>query len=507
MRSSSTIISLLALSSTTLYAATNNSPNIILITVDDMNYNSVGAYGCPVKNITPNIDSLARQGIRFERAYVQCAVSMPSRNVLATGMYPQRSGLEGFNFIPEESLVKSVFEILQSNGYFTGCMAKLPHCFPKMSGVRKINMAIESEELNQGREPALFYKKTKEFLAAATKNNQPFYLMCNSQDPHRPFYDSDDVRVWKKNGENFFGNQGEPEPSYIYSENEVDVPAFLPDLPDIRKEITQYYNNVKRADDIVGEVLKALAESGQEDNTIIFFLSDNGMAFPFSKTNVYLNSNRTPLIVKWPRKIKPGQVEKDGFVGGVDFLPTVLDIAGIKQPCQLDGFSFKNRLLGKKYMKQNDVYTLFFSNSAFKAYPMRCFQNKDFAYIFSPWANEGDYQFTSETKIGLTYKAMKAASKMNPAIEARIKLFDFRETEEFYDLNNDPDALVNLIHNPAYKVQIEQFRKAMEQKMIATDDHILEAFRNRDNPESLKNYVNAMQMRALKQKEISKKGE
>jgi N-sulfoglucosamine sulfohydrolase len=489
-----------------VYAVTPTQKlNILLITVDDMNYNSVGAYGCPVKNITPNIDRLARQGIRFERAYVQCAVSMPSRNVLATGLYPQRSGLEGFNYIPEESPVKSVFEILGGNGYFTGCMAKLPHCFPKMSGEHNINMAIKSDELNQGREPALFYKKTKDFLAAAKKNNKPFYLMCNSQDPHRPFYNSDDVKFGKKGG-NFFGNQKEPQPSYIYTEKEVNVPAFLPDLPDIRKEITQYYNNVKRADDIVGEVLKALAESGQEDNTIIFFLSDNGMAFPFSKTNVYLNSNRTPLIVKWPRRIKPLQVEKDGFIGGVDFFPTVLDIVGIKEPYQLDGFSFKNRLLGKKYMKQNDVYTLFFSNSAFKAYPMRCLQNKDFAYIFSPWANEGDYLFTSETKIGLTYKAMKAASKMNPEIAARIKLFDFRETEEFYDLNNDPDALVNLANDPAYKEQLEIFRAAMEQKMIATDDHILEAFRNRDNPESLKNYVNAMQVRVNKQRVLSKSG-
>jgi N-sulfoglucosamine sulfohydrolase len=170
----------------------------------------------------------------------------------------------------------------------------------------------------------------------------------------------------------------------------------------------------------------------------------------------------------------------------------------------LDGLSFKNRLTGEKYTKKNDVYTLFFSNSAFKAYPMRCLQNKDFAYIFSPWAKAGDYQFTSETKIGLTYKAMKAASKMNPEIAARIQLFDFRETEEFYDLQNDPDALVNLVNNPAYKPQLEIFRAAMEQKMKETNDHILSAYKYRDNPDSLKNYVNAMQVRVNKQRVLSK---
>ena len=503
MRSTNDFFCLLAFSSTILYASNPQRPNILLITVDDMNYNSVGVYGCPVKNITPNIDKLALEGIRFDRAFVQCAVSMPSRNVLATGLYPQRSGLEGFNYISEDSPVQSVFEILQENGYFTGCMAKLPHCFPKMSGERNINRAISSQELNQGREPALFYKKTKEFLASAKENNKPFYLMCNSQDPHRPFYDSHEVKDCK-NGKSFFGNKKEPQPSYIFTENEVNVPAFLPDLPDIRKEITQYYNNVKRADDIVGEVLKALAESGQEENTIVFFLSDNGMAFPFSKTNVYLNSNRTPLIVKWPGKINQNQFENEGFVGGIDFLPTILDITDIKAPYPLDGYSFKNRLLGKEYTKQNDVYTLFFSNSAFKAYPMRCLQTKDFAYIFSPWANQGDYQFSSETKIGLTYNAMKVASKIDSTIAVRIKLFDFREIEEFYDLNKDPNALINLIKNPAYKTKIEQFRIEIEQKMVSTGDHILETFRNRNQPEKRAEYLKTMQSRTQEQKKLSK---
>lgn len=489
-----------------VFCAKKEQPNILLITVDDMNYNSIGIYGSPVKNITPNIDKLASEGIRFEHAFVQCAVSMPSRNVLATGLYPQHSGVEGFNYIAEESPVESVFELLQGNGYFTGCMAKLPHCFPKMSGVGKINVAVKAEELNQGRAPKLFYSKTKEFFAEAKKNKKPFYLMCNSQDPHRPFYNSDESREWR-NGKGFFGKRSEPQPSHIYTENDVNVPGFLPDIPNVRKEITEYYNSVKRADDIVGEVLKALSESGLEENTIIFFLSDNGMSFPFSKTNVYLNSNRTPLIVKWPGVTKPKQVDQNDLVSGIDFLPTVLDITSIKEPYKLDGRSFKSLLQGKKYESPASVYTSFFANSAFKAYPMRCLQNKDFAYIFSPWANDGNYPFQTETKAGLTYKAMKEATETNPDIERRIKLFDYRVLEEFYDLKKDPDALVNLVNNPAYKELIEQFRKAMEQKMIETGDHILDAYRGRNSPQKLKEYIDAMQLHTQEQKKLSKKGE
>jgi len=504
MNKSKLIPGLLALTTPLMAASEKSQPNILLLTVDDMNYNSIGVYGSPVKGITPHIDKLASEGMMFEHAYVQCAVSMPSRNVLATGRYPHHTGLEGFNYIPEDAPVQSVFEILQQNGYFTGCMAKLPHCFPKKSGVEKINMAVRSEELGQGRDPKLFYKKTMEFLAEAKKNKKPFYLMCNSQDPHRPFYNSDEVREARK-GRGFFGPEGEPQPSYIFTEKQVNVPGFLPDIPDVRKEIAQYYNSVHRADDITGEVLRALKESGMADNTVVFFLSDNGMSFPFSKTNVYLNSNRTPLIVRWPGVVKPHQTEKNAMISGIDFLPTVLDISSIKESYPLDGRSFLKLLKGEKYKSDEYVYTLFYANSAFKAFPMRCLQTKDFAYIFSPWANDGTFQFQTETKAGLTYNAMKQASKEDEQIAKRLRLFDFRVTEEFYDLRKDPDALNNLIDDPGSRQMLEQFRTAMEQKMRATNDHILEAFINRSDPRKLKEYVDKMQIRANELKLLSTK--
>lgn len=505
MKKADLLIGFLSITSTFVTEAKKQQLNILLLTVDDMNYNSIGIYGSPVKGITPNIDKFATQGLRFEHAYVQCAVSMPSRNVLATGLYPQHSGVEEFNFIPEESPVKSIFEILQANGYYTGCMAKLPHCFPKRSGVEKIDMAVKAEQLNQGRSPKLFYKMTKEFLDAAKKSNKPFYLMCNSQDPHRPFYNSDDVRN-ARHGKGFFGPRGEPQPSHIFTEKDVNVPAFLPDIPDVRKEIAQYYNSVRRADDIVGEVLKALDESGMAENTVVFFLSDNGMSFPFSKTNVYLNSNRTPLMVRWPGVTKPNQVNNDALVSGIDYLPTVLDILSVKDPDKLDGKSFKNLLTGQKYESVPYVYTLFFANSAFQAFPMRCVQNKNFAYLFSPWAYDGTLEFKTETKQGLTYKAMKRAATSNDEIAKRLKLFDYRVTEEFYDLQKDPDALVNLAHDPRYTSELNKFRKVMEQKMRETNDDILEAFINRNDPQKLKEYVVKAQLKADKTRPYGIKG-
>ena len=94
--------------------------------------------------------------------------------------------------------------------------------------------------------------------------------------------------------------------------------------------------------------MKALDESGLADNTLVMFLSDNGMAVPFAKANCYLNSTKTPWIVKWPGKVKAGRVDVEHFVSGVDFMPTILACAGIKPVEEMDGFSFLPLLLGKK---------------------------------------------------------------------------------------------------------------------------------------------------------------
>ena len=141
-----------------VYADNDVRPNILLITVDDMNYNSLGAFGAPIHDISPNIDRLATEGLLFRHAFVQAGASQPSRNVLVTGLYGFNSGVEGFNFIPEDSPVTSIFEILQQSGYYTGVMAKLGHCFPKRSGVEKLDMAVSAEELTLGRDPARYYK-------------------------------------------------------------------------------------------------------------------------------------------------------------------------------------------------------------------------------------------------------------------------------------------------------------------------------------------------------------
>ena len=272
-------------------------PNILLITADDMNWDAPGCFGGKAPDITPNIDRLADEGLRFRHGHITIAVCQPSRSVLMTGRYPHRNGAEGFQ--PVNAAVPTLQEHLNKAGYLNGILGKVKHLAPIEKF--KWDMARDFAEVGFGRNPQLYYKFAKGFIDKAAGEGKPFFLMANSHDPHRPFHAS------RQEGNRF---KGVPAPSRVYKPKEIEVPGFLPDIPDVRKEIAQYYSSVRRCDDTVGAVMRALRESGRAKNTLVMFLSDNGMALPFSKTNCYLHSTRTPWIASWPGRIKAGGVDE-----------------------------------------------------------------------------------------------------------------------------------------------------------------------------------------------------
>ncbi len=470
-------------------------PNILLITADDMNWDSPGCFGGKTPDITPNIDRLASEGMRFTHAHITIAVCQPSRSVLMTGRYPHRNGAEGFQ--PINTSVTTLQEELHKSGYLNGILGKVKHLAPIEKF--KWDMARDMGELGQGRNPKLYYKFARDFFQQAANNDRPFFLMANSHDPHRPFHGS---LQEQNNFKKFLKDI--PPPSRVYREEEISVPGFLPDIPDVRKEIAQYYSSARRCDDTVGAVLRALRESGLEENTLTMFLSDNGMALPFAKTNCYLHSTRTPWIARWPGKIKPGTVDNRHFISGIDFMPTVLDAAGLSQTKGMDGFSFLPALLGKRQANRDNVFTQFHQTSGRNRYPMRCIQNQRFGYIFNPWS-DNERVFKNESQSGLTFKAMQAAAKTDPKIAARVKLFQYREVEEFYDFANDPDALYNLSENPKYKKELDKMRNELLNWMELTDDPALEALENHSLQEALKKFMAEQDARSGKKKIKKKK--
>lgn len=435
----------------------NNRLNVLLITADDMNFDSLGVTGCRVPDITPNLDALAAQGMRFTQAHVTSAICQPSRSALMTGRFPHRNGALGFQPINEN--VSSLQEYLRKAGYFNGIMAKIEHLTPKWKFCWDVE--IPAQDLGNGRDPEAYYVKSKSFFEQAKAAGKPFFLMANSMDPHRPFPGAETVS----------------KVSRTYKPKEITVPPFLPgDLPDVRKELAQYYTAVHRCDETVGQILRALKETGFEENTIVFFLSDNGISEPFAKTNCYYTSTATPLIVRWPGKIKPGTVNDKDLVSGVDFMPTVLDALALDQVEGLDGRSFVPLLEGKHSSRWDKVFTFITSTSAGNMFPMRCVRTKNFSYIFNAWS-DGKTTFKNEPMGGLAFKAMAQSSDQK--IAERVKFFLYRTPEELYDIRKDPWEQKNLIAEKDYKNTLSKFRLELLRMMERTGDPLLDVFKAR----------------------------
>lgn len=467
-------------------------PNVLLITADDLNCNSIGVYGSRVNNITPNIDRLASNGIQFLNAHVASAVSQPSRGALATGLYPHSSGIEGFYHTNKE--ISTIVPTLQLQGYYCAVLGKQEHSSPTHD--TPWNYAKDLEELGRGRDGRKYQLHMNEIFKQAKASKAPFYLMVNSHDPHRPFHGTAGER-------RIFGTNTIPQPSYIYTESEIDIPHFLPDISHVRKEVAQYYNSVKRLDDMVGLVLHTLKESGHLDNTIIVFLSDNGMSQPFSKTNCYYQSTRTPLIVSAPLLYRSAVVDDEHMISIVDFFPTILDVLGMDIPKGLDGKSFEPILMGEKQADRTRVFTEFQSTSAPKAFPMRAIHSTKYTLIFNPWAIDST-SFRCESSGGVANSGMKKHAGFDKEIAKRVELLNYRIIEEFYDTDNDPNALVNLIAHPAYQDVIAQFSIELSDWMRETNDPLLDAFNNRHDLETLRQ-VNIDLREYVKERHAAKK--
>ena len=449
--------------------------NVLFITVDDMNRDSVGVYGARVPETTPNIDRLASEGLRFEHAHVTVALCQPTRAVWMTGRYPHNSGALGFDEIRAD--VPTLPETLRQIGFYTGILSKTPHVVPSRENAFEYRR--QREEMLYGRSPDLYGTFVAEFLRHARRADRPFFLMVNTDDPHRPF----DTR--KPPAERSLAEvdpatnrkidwyrRDYPAPSRIYQPDEIVVPGFLPDLPEIREEIAMYYSSVRRADDVVGRVLDELEAAGFADNTLVMLKSDHGISAPFAKTNVWRHSTLTPWIVRWPGMIKPGIHETEHLVAGVDFAPTILDILGVDAMQGMDGRSFLPVLKGEKQAGREFVYTQINTLFSGEFRTMRSIQGKRFGLIWNAWS-DGTTVFENESTKGLTWNAMVSAAESDPGVAARVKHFQYRVPLEFYDYAQDPDALDNRIHDPEARESIQALALRLGEFMRSSGDFAL----------------------------------
>jgi N-sulfoglucosamine sulfohydrolase len=439
--------------------------NILLITVDDMDAVTPGAFGGPT-GLTPHIDALAAEGMVFRRGHVAAAVCQPSRSAIMSGQWPHRNGAEGFE--PVHQSTRLLTDLLRPMGYVCGILGKVQHLQP----VEKFgwDVARDMRDLGMGRSPARYGEETARFVAAASEAGRPWFLMANAHDPHRPFHGSVAEREKWTDEE----RASYPAPSGVVDVATIPSPGFLPDLPQVRTEYHEYLASSRRADDVVGAVLAAVHSAGAAESTLVFFLSDNGMAFPFAKANCYLRSSLTPFVVRWPGVVTPGAQESTAFVSMLDIFPTVCKALG-EGPGDVDGTSLLSLLIGAADPTARDhVFTVFHETSGKARLEMRCVQDARWGYVWNAWA-DGTTEYRAENMEGLTWAAMVEAA--DPQIAQRVNFYLHRRREELYDLDSDPDCQDDLAGHPDHTAALSRVRALMAAHLTAVGDPLAARYR------------------------------
>jgi len=431
-----------ALVSAGAFARQNDRPNIVLIVSDDHGLETLGCYGNPVIK-TPNLDAIAAEGVRFTNAFCTTASCSASRSVILSGMYNHANGQYGHqhsyhHFISFPN-VNSLPVLLTEAGYRTGRIGKY-HVAPEE--VYKFDVSLRGNS----RSPVHF---------------------CTS-DPHRGGGTANEL----PGRPDRFGNRpngGYPGVNEVkYDPKDVIVPPFLPDLPECRAELAQYYQSVSRVDQGVGKLIHILKQTGKYDNTVVIYISDNGVAFPGAKTTLYEPGMNLPCIVRDPRQKNRG-ITCDALVNFADLAPTILDYAGaLPGPGSLQGRSFKPVLNQEHPKGWDETYASHTFHEITMYYPMRVVRQRKYKLIWNI-AHGLDYPFASDLWASATWQAtIRAGNKYYG--KRTVDAYLHRPKFELYDLENDPYEVKNLAEDPGHREILADLKSKLRTFQKRTKD-------------------------------------
>jgi N-sulfoglucosamine sulfohydrolase len=398
--------------------------NVVIVIADDLGM-QLGCYGD--KGIrSPNIDALARRGVRFARAYATVSSCSPSRASLLTGLHTHQNGQYGLQHPPHSqqahAWVQGLPGLLRAAGYWTGIIGKV-HIGP--ASVYNFYTEI-TKGLGGNRDVAAMAKAARDFVGQREK--KPFFLVYAFADPHR---------AREGFGNEMFAN----DPKEVrYDPKDVTVPPHLPDQPEVRKDLAEYYQSITRMDRGVGLLIEALREAGVLADTLIIFLSDNGMPFPGAKTTLYEAGIHLPLIVAGPG-VPEGRTNH-GIVSFIDVTPTVLDFAQTKGPkYKLPGRSLLP-ILGDDHPKG---WTTAFASHQFHEitmyYPMRAIITPQYKLIVN-LAREREYPLAADLWASPSWQGIRTRRDKQMG-QLGVDAFLHRPAEELFDLVKDPHELHN----------------------------------------------------------------
>lgn len=427
-------------------AEKTDRPNLVLIIADDLAWNDIGCYGHPAIR-TPNLDRIAREGMKFTRGFVTAASCSPSRASILTGRYPHNTDAEELHWpVPKEQI--TFVEHLRKAGYWTAAAGKW-HLGPAMK--ERFDLVKEADPSGfqlpagaNGKSSAVIKAKGDQSGCAdwvptlqARPKDQPFFLWLAALDPHRDYEENISAKPYR------------PE--------DVIVPPYLPDTAEVRKDFAQYYDEITRLDGFIGQVLAELDRQGVADNTLILFISDNGRPFPRDKTSLYDGGIKTPWLVRWPNGVKPDSV-CERLVSSVDIAPTFLSLAGVKAVETIQGKDFSMLLKRPGSSFRDFIYAE--DNWHDYADRARAVRSERFKYIRN---DHPELPNTPPADVvrSPTFQAMSDLRNKGFLTSEKMICFQPRAAEELYDLSSDPNELRNLASDPRYGSELRKHRAAL----------------------------------------------
>lgn len=429
----------------------SSRPNVLLIHCHDLGRH-LGCYGADVN--TPNIDELAAEGARFEEYYSSAPNCSPSRGSIMTGKHPQRNGLMGLTNVGGWDLPRGercLPESFRDLGYRTHLMG-IQHVVGENPGER-LGYDDVHDVSSDALDVAAEFADSLDDMAAA---DDPFFASLGFFEPHRSF------RIDAIDDERY----AETDPAAI------ELPSFLDDRPGIRRDMADMTTLIEEIVDVaVGRIRAALQAAGVDDDTLIVFTTDHGLAMPRAKGTLYDPGIGTALLMRCPDVVPAGETS-DALLSNVDLFPTLVELAGGDPPENIDGRSFASLLDSGAYEPRREIYASMTWHDTYV--PMRSVRTDRYKYV-------RNYSSMPRTYLPVEVFHSEAGEEMLSEYYTRN-----RPREELYDLEADPNEEHNLVegglfergsesHVPyEYSGVFEDLRERLDEWLTATDDPILD---------------------------------
>jgi uncharacterized sulfatase len=409
-------------------------PDIVLFIADDLGVGDIEPYGNEVVR-TPTLQRLAAASLRFTQAFAASPTCSPSRSALYTGLYPFRNGAHA-NHTGVRGEARSLVHFLRPLGYRVALAGKL-HVGPReqlpFDLIAGTNLPEPGHEGDGVLYTDLALGPVDSWLSGAP-DDEPILLVVADHSPHV---------VWPDSAE--------------YDAATVDVPPTHIDTPELRTARARYYTDVSKMDRNLGRVLEMIERHRDAANTLVVFTADQGPQWPFGKWGLYDAGIQTPLLVRWPGRIREGATTS-ALVSLVDLLPTFVEAAGGSAPDGIDGRSLLPLLADRATAHREAVFASHTGDGRMNRTPMRMLRTDRYKYILN-LAPEILYttHMDGERKEGY-WESWREMSFRDAHAAAVLWRYHNRPAEELYDLEADPHERHNLAGDPRHAGRLEEFR-------------------------------------------------